>query len=234
MEEIVQELQKISEILLQNQTPAWLTYLSSLGPLILTGISVFIACGQHKQNQNLQKQIANRDSSNLLRQNVLEVYNAYFNGLRAVDQAVGNVADVFASPQSLQQWVYEFQRAYEMLACSYNQAKLMLDDDQLLQALKTSFYKFNDLYGCVNSYYHSGLPLSAMNNAWAVVSPKYMINAGDYVTLSQNLPAMEEFWKLCENRHTQDIRKFMEVFKSSMEDETFDKYFEKYIRMNQL
>ena len=80
MEEIVQELQKISEILLQNQTPAWLTYLSSLGPLILTGISVFIACRQHKQNRNLQKQIANRDSSNLLRQNVLEVYNAYFNG----------------------------------------------------------------------------------------------------------------------------------------------------------
>ena len=61
-----------------------------------------------------------------------------------------------------------------------------------------------------------------------------MINAGDYVTLSQNLPAREEFWKLCENRHTQDIRKFMEAFKSSMEDETFDKYFEKYIRMNQL
>lgn len=87
------------------------------------------------------------------------VNNAYFNGLRVVDQAVGNVADVFASPQSLQQWVYEFQRAYEMLACSYNQAKLMLDDDQLLQALKTSFYKFNDLYGCVNSYYHSGLPI---------------------------------------------------------------------------
>ena len=58
MEEIVQELQKISEILLQNQTPAWLTYLSSLGPLILTGISVFIACRQHKQNRNLQKQIA--------------------------------------------------------------------------------------------------------------------------------------------------------------------------------
>ena len=46
MEEIVQELQKISEILLQNQTPAWLTYLSSLGPLILTGISAFIACTQ--------------------------------------------------------------------------------------------------------------------------------------------------------------------------------------------
>ena len=37
MEEIVRELQKISEILLQNQTPVWLTYLSSLGPLILTG-----------------------------------------------------------------------------------------------------------------------------------------------------------------------------------------------------
>ena len=50
MEEIVRELQKISEILLQNQTPVWLTYLSSLGPLILTGISVFIACRQQIAN----------------------------------------------------------------------------------------------------------------------------------------------------------------------------------------
>ena len=57
MEEIVRELQKISEILLQNQTPVWLTYLSSLGPLILTGISVFIACRQHKQNHRLQTEI---------------------------------------------------------------------------------------------------------------------------------------------------------------------------------
>ena len=54
------------------------------------------------------------------------------------------------------------------------------------------------------------------------------------MTLSQNLPAMEEFWKLCDNRHTQDIRKFMEAFKASMEDETFDKHFKKYIQMNQL
>lgn len=121
-----------------------------------------------------------------------------------------------------------------MLSCSYNQAKLMFDNDQLLKVLKTFFYKLNDLYGCVNRYYHSGLPLAAMNNAWTVVSPKYMINAGDYVTLSQNLSAMEDFWKLCDNRHTQDIRKLMEAFKASIEDEAFDKHFKKYIQMNQL
>lgn len=121
-----------------------------------------------------------------------------------------------------------------MLSCSYNQAKLMFDDDQLLKALKTSFDKLNDLYSCVNSYYHSGLPLAAMNNAWTVVSPKYMINVGDYVTLSQNLSAMEDFWKLCDNRHTQNIRKLMEEFKASLEDEAFDKHFKKYIRINQL
>lgn len=234
MGEIVQELQEISEIILQNQNPVWLTYLSSLGPLILTGISVFIACRQHKQSQVLQKQIANRDSANLLRQNVLEVYNAYFNGLRVIDQAVGNVADVFASPQSLQQWTNELQKAYETLSCSYNQAKLMLDDAQLLQALKTSFNKFNDLYICVNGYCHSGLPITTMNSAWISISPKYGINGWDYVTLSQNLPAMEEFWKLCDNRHTQDIRALMETFKASMEDEIFDKHFKKYIQINQL
>ena len=234
MEEIAQELQKISEILLQNQTTVWLTYLSSLGPLILTGISVFIACRQHKQNQNLQKQIANRDFANLLRQNVLEVYNAYFNGLRVVYQAIGNLADIFASPQALQQWTFELQKAYETMSCFYKQAKLMFDDAQLLQALETSFNKFNDLYIRVNQYYHSGLPIVTMNSAWFSVSPKYGINIWDYVTLSQNLPAMEEFWKLCDNRHTQDILKLMEAFKASMEDETFDKYFKKYIRINKL
>ena len=110
----------------------------------------------------------------------------------------------------------------------------MFDDAQLLQALETSFNKFNDLYIRVNQYYHSGLPIVTMNSAWFSVSPKYGINIWDYVTLSQNLPAMEEFWKLCDNRHTQDIRKLMEAFKASMEDETFDKYFKKYIRINQL
>ncbi len=234
MEEIAQELQKILEILLQNQPPVWLTYLSSLGPLILTGISVFIACRQHKQNQNLQKQIANRDSANLLRQNVLEVYNAYFNGLRVVYQAIGNVADIFASPQALQQWAFELQKAYETISCSYNQAKLMFDDAQLLQALETSFNRFNDLYIRVNQYYHSGLPIATMNSAWLSISTKYGINIWDYVTLSQNLPAMEEFWKLCDNRHTQDIQSFMEAFKASMEDDIFDIHFKKHIRMNQL
>lgn len=234
MEEIARELQQISEVLLQDQTPVWLTYLSSLGPLILTGISVFIACRQHKQNQNLQKQIANRDSANLLRQNILDIYNAYVNGLRVIDQGIGNVSDVFASPWSLQQWTNELQKACETLSCSYNQAKLMLNDAQLLQALKTSFNKFNVLYVCVNHYCNNGLLTATMNNAWAVVSPKYMINTGDYVTLSQNIPAMEEFRKMCDNRNTQDIRKLMEEFKASMEDEIFDKHFKKYIRMNQL
>lgn len=234
MEETVQELQKISGILLQNQSPVWLTYLSALGPLILTGISVFIACRQHCQNQKLQKQIADRDASNLLRQNVLDIYNAYFNGFNVVLQAIGNVADVFATPLSSQQWFAELQKAHETLACSYNQAKLMLDDPNLLKALELSFRKFNDLYGEVARYYSSGLLIATMSNAWNAISHKYMIGAGDYMTLVQNLAAMEEFWKLCDNRHTQEIRRLMEDFRASMATENFDKYFKKYIQIKQL
>lgn len=234
MEEIVQELQKISEVFLQNQNPVWLSYLSSLGPLILTGISVFIAYKQHKQNQNLQKQIANRDSANLFRQNVLEIYNAYFNGLRVVYLAIGDVANIFSTKQSLQQWTYELQKAYETLSCSYNQAKLMFDDAQLLQSLKNSFDRFNDLYNRVNQYYNSGLAFSAIEKAWSVIDYEYGIKNSDYGTLLKNITAMEEFLKLCDNRHTQDIRKLMEAFESSMKDENFDKYFKKYILINQL
>lgn len=81
---------------------------------------------------------------------------------------------------------------------------------------------------------YSGLPIATLNSAWFSISPKYGINGGDYLTLSQNLPAMEEFWKLCDNRHTQDIRNLMEAFKEPMKDEGFDTHFKKYIKMNQL
>lgn len=234
MEQIAQELQTIAEILSQGQNPVWFTYLTALGPLVLTGISVFIAWIQHKQNQNLQKQIANRDASNLLRQNVLEIYNAYFNGLRVVSLASGNVADVFSSTQSIQLWAKELQSAYEQISCHYNQAKLMLDDTQLLDVLKSSFDKFNDFYGCVSRYYQSSLPIETINNAWSGISSRYRINGGDYVTLSQNSLATEEFLKLCENRQTQDIQRSIDVFRQSLQDENFDDYFKKYIRMNSL
>lgn len=233
MEEIVRELQKISGILLQNQSPVWLTYLSALGPLILTGISVFIACRQHCQNQKLQKQIADRDASNLLRQNVLDIYNAYFNVLIVVTRA-DNVSGIFSAQQTMIQWMTDFQKAYDSLACSYNHAKLMLDDAQLLQVLNESFRRLNNLYNSVAQYSHSNLPVNVIHDAWAVISPKYAIQINNYDALSQNHIAMEEFWKLCDNRHTQEIRRLMEDFRASMSDENFDKYFKKYIQIKQL
>lgn len=203
MEKIVQELQKIIEILSQNQIPAYISYLSSLGPLILTGISVYIGYKQHRQNQDLQKQIANRDSTILLRQNVLETYNSYFNALRVIEQAIGNVADVFSTPQSMYQWCNELQKAYDMLSCSYNQMKLMLDDEQILQTLKTARCKFIDLYNAVNKYYHSGIPLKIISNTWEIISPEYKIAKEDYVALVKNYQAKEAFCKKCDNKNTQ-------------------------------
>lgn len=222
------------EEIIQNQNPVWLIYLSSLGPLILTGISVFIACKQHKQSQNLQKQIANRDSTILLRQNVLEIYNAYFNGLRVVNQTGGNVADVFSTPQSVKQWSDELQRAYEAITNSYNLAKLMFDDKQLLQTLRNSFEKFNDLYFCVNNYYHSEFLLATITTAWNRVSFKYGITKEDYMSLLLNSEAKEDYLKQCENHYTQDIQKSMDAFIVSMKDENFDVYFKEYIKMSDL
>lgn len=66
MNDTLQALNQIVRVLDESQNPTWLLYLSALGPLILTAISVFIACRQHRQNQNLQKQIADRDYKNIL------------------------------------------------------------------------------------------------------------------------------------------------------------------------
>ena len=189
MNDTLQALNEIVRILDESQNPTWLLYLSALGPLILTAISVFIACRQHKQNQDLQKQIADRDYKNMLRQNALEIYNDFFNGLRVVYQAVGNVAEAVSTLESLSKWAIELQTAYEQMTASYNHAKLMLDDDKLIEVLKRTYNCFVELYDKFNSYCSSGEVYSVIGNAFNAKSAKYGVK--DEIELFMN-PAAKE------------------------------------------
>lgn len=229
MEDILQALNDIVQILEESQNPTWLLYLSALGPLILTAISVFIACQQHKQNQALEKQIADRDYKNILRQNALAIYNDFFNGLRVVHQAVSNVAEVFSIPKSLDMWAKELQTAYEQITASYNRAKLMLDDDKLVEVLKHTYDCFVELYDEFNSYCNSGEVYSVIGDAFNVISAKYGVK--NELELLLNPAAKEEYLKRCYSDNAKKIHGLMQAYIEAMADDNFDVYFKKYVQL---
>lgn len=229
MNDTLQALNEIVRILDESQNPTWLLYLSALGPLILTAISVFIACRQHWQNQNLQKQIADRDYKNILRQNALAIYNDFFNGLRVVYQAVGNVAEVFSTPKSLDMWARELQTAYEQMTASYNHARLMLDDDKLMEVLKRTYNCFAELVDEFNSYCGSGEVYSVIGNAFRIASSKYGVK--NELELFLNPAAKEEYLKLCYTDIAKKIHGLMQAYIEAMADDNFDVYFKKYVQL---
>lgn len=229
MDDTLQALNEIVCILDESQNPTWLLYLSALGPLILTAISVFIACRQHRQNQNLQKQIADRDYKNILRQNILAIYNDFFNGLRVVYQAVGNVAEVFSTPKSLDMWARELQTAYEQMTASYNHARLMLDDDKLIEVLKRTYNCFAKLFDEFNSYCGSGEVYSVIGNAFRIASSKYGVK--NELELLLNPAAKEEYLKLCDTDNAKKIHDLMQAYTEAMADDNFDVYFKKYVQL---
>ena len=91
MEELVQVLNEIKEILQTNVEPPYLTVITGIIPLILTGISVFSAIIQYKQSVKLQKEIHNRDARMQREENVLQIYNAFCNAQGVVSMGNQNL-----------------------------------------------------------------------------------------------------------------------------------------------
>ena len=234
MEQLITVLQSIAESLNNDAVPIWVMYLSSLGPVILTAITAYLAWKQHQQNQQLQKDIANREYANMLRQNMLDIYNAHFEALHLIKPASDNVPDLFSSPNSFIAWSQALDNAYAAIIKANNQARLMIADDDLLTATSKCQNALGELLSYVSDYIQKGLPMTVIQNAWNTIFAKYGIPYNDYYTLSLNLPAKEEFWKLCENRHTQEIQKRMKAFIETLDGDQFDIHFKKYIQIPHL
>lgn len=234
MEEIIEKLINIIKILIQEQNMTWLNILSSIAPIILTLISISSAWIQHKQNKKLQIEIANRDISNYLRQNLTEIYSSYFEGYSVIRQANGNLAEVFAFKESFEYWIIRLENACDKISLSYNYAKLILNDEnsELLNTLKKSFDLFGELYDGVNSYLHNKY-LNDVNNAYKIISSKYGIKVND-IRLIQNPLIIQEYIKCFDNVDTLIIKEKIKKYNESIEDKNFDKYFKDYIKISKI
>lgn len=72
MSDIARFLRDISE-------PEWFEYLSSIAPVIISILALFISCWSNKNTEIVQKKIATSENRSFMRQTIIEVYSVLYN-----------------------------------------------------------------------------------------------------------------------------------------------------------
>ena len=233
MDEIIKSLDNITDAINGNAIPMWLSILFATTPIVLTLITIVLSVRMDKQNQKLQKSIADRDAINQTRQCVLDIYNAYLDAFHLTGQSNGNVADIFASDQSYYTWANDVDNRSKAVMYAYNRAKLILNDPQLLETLKNGFDTFSALNGAVKSYIFTGTPTRTIQNAWCAFCQAHPnIQPGNYYALLQDSVMANEFRKLCSNTYTDGIQKNIELYMTIVGNDDFDGKFKKYLQIS--
>ena len=233
MEEIVAAINNVAESL-KNSTPAWVSVVGVLVPIVLTVVSIILSVRMDKNNQQMQKMLANRDMMNQTRQSVLDIYNSYFNGFMILTPANGNIAEIFTSDQSYYRWAQDIENASKDISQAYNRAKLLLEDEELLCQLSDAQTAFYSLDKSVRAYIFTGIPSQTVSNAWNQFSGQHSVAIGNYVALFQNRALGEVFIKLCENTYTKDIQEKVTAYLELVQGDKFDKPFKKYVQIKEL
>ena len=102
-------MNEIVDVMSGNALATCLSVVFAVVPIVLTIITIVLSVRMDKQNQKLQKTIADRDAANQTRQYVLDIYNAYLEAFCLAAQANGNLDDIFASEYSYWQWTNDFE-----------------------------------------------------------------------------------------------------------------------------
>lgn len=234
MEELVGAVNQIVDILEGNKLSFVTSVIFALVPILLTVISIFLSIRMDKQNKALQKMIADRDSRNQTRQIILEIYNAFFTGFKIAYQAKDNIEDIFISDQSYYKWATDLETAYNSIAQMYNQAKILIKDNDFIASLKKAFDTFGTLNLSVNQYIVTGIPSQMINNAWQKFYTEHQIFYGNYYSLIQNRSLYEEFRKLCKTTYTDEIQKNLKNYINIVNTNEFEGQFKNYISIQQL
>ena len=233
MDEIIKSLDKIADAINGDALTTCLSIIFAVVPIALTIITIVLSVRMDKQNQKLQKAIADRETVNQTRQCILDIYNAYLDAFHLAGQASGNIPDIFVSDQSYYTWANDIDNKSKEIMYAYNRAKLMLNDPQLLETLKNGFDVFSALNGAVKSYIFTGTPTRTIQNAWCAFCQAHPnIQPGNYYVLLQDSVMANEFRKLCSNTYTDGIQKNIEMYMAVVGNDDFDEKFKKYLKIS--
>ena len=228
MEDIVKELVKL------NQRD-WLDIIAILVPIVLSIIIVMQNKIYEHRNAELQKRIHNREWAQQYHDDILLVYNTYYEFCDIIftsgfshNVEIGYVNAAIA-------WINQLQILKMNILRRKDLAKLLFQkkNPEMFNVIDACFNKENEIIDKYIEYISSGKLLEVSENAWDRVMQNPLMKY-NYSVLRQDQRMYDDFVQLCQKDEFQEIKKLLDDDRKLHEYDNFHKYFEEYFAVDKL
>ena len=245
MEELIQKIDELINEISANSVPLWLSIIGVFVPILLSLLVLWQGCRQNKRNIELQQQITNseeklqkelsaKEIKVQMHGDFLKIYDDFCIAQSVMGKAKDNMPNFFANPNIAFQWTSDLINANNGVCQAINRARLLLPtcDKEFLEVLRNVFEKYRELTYKVTDYIDTGAAEFYRNQTWSKITQTYNIAYGDYRALANNPIACQDFMKLYSNKEMDILNEMIREILPLFEYDSFDKYFEKYLRVD--
>lgn len=229
MEGIVKELVKL------NQRD-WLDIVAILVPIILSIIIIVQNKIYERKNVELQKRIHNREWSQQYHNEILLLYNTYYEFCDVIissgfsNHVKGGYVDAASA------WINNLGTLKMNIMRRKDLAKLLFEkkNPDLYDAICKCYENENSIIEKYLSYILTGRLLEVSENAWNTVIAGNMLLKYNYALLQQNRNNYENFMKLCQSDELMEIENLLKHDAELHSYDNFDKFFENYFSIDEI
>lgn len=230
MDQIVEQLIKLNE-------KDCLDILGILIPIILTIVIIIQNIVYLKKTQLLQKQIQTRDQINQFHEEILSIYNIYYEFYDAIIKSgflynlkSANITLVFYQMNDLNNLRMLIGRRQDL-------AKLLFgrNNEKLYNIIEARCKIAMDIIDKCIDYINSNKLYQISENAWdRITANNPMIFRYNYNSLIQNGQLYGDFIKLCQSDELTEIESLIKDYQDKHSYDNYDKYFEEYFALERL
>ena len=250
MDELIQELKSLINTLNDSSVPLWISIVSVFVPIVISIAVAIITIIQNKRSKELQKQInekntelekrlSDRDVRIQMHADFLKIYDDFCIAQNAIGMMGGRSSLIFSNFSTVNGvclptvYVNNLNTALNVLCQAMNKAKLLFPENEsnLRAAIDNIYNKYKNVTVKINEYYYSGLAYNTCQIAWSKM-PSIGVFHQDYNLLMNDKKAYDAFLLNCRTSVTNEIDKETEELLKLFEYDAFDKYFEKYLRID--
>ena len=250
MEEVLQKLTELINVLENNSVPLWLSIFGIIVPIIISVAVVIITIINNRRDKDLQrqineknteleKQLSDRDVRIQMHADFLKIYDDFCFAQNAIGMMGGRSYLIFSNFSTVNGvclptvYVNNLNTALNVLCQARNKAKLLFPENEgnLRAAIDNIYNKYKNVTVKVNEYYYSGLAYNSCQIAWSKM-PSIGVLHQDYNLLMNDKKAYDAFLLNCRTSVTNEIDKETKELLKLFEYDAFDKYFEKYLRID--
>ena len=237
MEEIVQKLDELIKAVNSNSALDWIAVLI---PIALTIVIILQSVFHHRENKKMQQMVSDRDIKAQMHNDFLKIYDDIACAQNIVcitdgkSELILSNFDFNSNLINAPIWVGNLKNAAINVCQAANRARILIpeEDKEFCEVITNIWEKYKELTFKIASYFDSGKAFDKSQDAWNTINKRYTIPIGNYSAFAINRNACDDYIKLCATTETEEINKLIKDFAELLEYENFDKYFEKYLRID--